>query len=193
MGCSGTKTKKYTVKDADVDVELTLPDIDEITLKYKTTDYKKGDKIKLFGELFVKNNKDKCKIAFNGKDYDLVDYFELPEIENAKTIDIKLKGIKNITNISCMFSYNYKILSSPDISDWNTSNITDMSRAFSGCHNLSGLTGISKWNTANVTNMSEIFANCEDVESLPDISKWNTGKVTNMNKLFYNCIKLNKN
>ena len=35
-----------------------------------------------------------------------------------------------------MFSYNYKIQSSPDISEWNTINITDISRVFSGCYNI---------------------------------------------------------
>ena len=32
---------------------------DEITLIYRTNYYKKGDKMKLFGEQFVKNNKNK--------------------------------------------------------------------------------------------------------------------------------------
>ena len=199
MGCSGIKSsltnsvmkyEKKSNKNENEHLKINKEGIDEITLKYKSTDYKKGDKIKLFGEIFVKNNKDKCKIVFNKTEYELVDYFELPEINNSKEIEIKLKGVQNITNISGMFSYNYKILSSPDISKWNTINITDMSRAFNGCFKLSGLSGISKWNTQNVTNFSEIFANCEDIETLPDISNWNTEKATNMNKMFSGCIKL---
>ena len=199
MGCTGSSSLKSVIKVDICDDEqlisknsVKLNDINELILYYNSKDCKKGDKIKLFGEEFVKNNKDKCKILFQKTEYDLVDYFKLPEINNAKTIEIQLNGIKDVTNISGMFSYNYKLLSSNNISEWNTINIKDMSRAFSGCFNLPNLTGISKWNIHNVENMSEMFANCEDSEKLPDISKWNTSKVKNMNKLFYNCMKLKK-
>ena len=201
MGCDGSLKLKHDDKNEKMlakkdksnnnqDDFLTPPGVDEITLIYNILDYKVGDKIKLFGEQFVINNKDKCLIKYNKKEFKLTDYFELPEINKKGKIEIKLRGIKNITNINNMFSYNYKFLSSPDISEWNTINITDMSKAFMGCFNLSGLKGISKWNTENVENMSEIFANCEDCENLPDISKWNTNKCKNINKMFYNCIKL---
>jgi surface protein len=201
MGCCGGVKVNEDLRTKDVEIEINdlnmdgqegkpLTGPDEITLIYKTGEYKKGDKIKLFGEQFVINNKKICSIIHNKKQYDLIDYFELPEVNKEGTLEIKLKGIKFISNISGIFSYNYKLLSSPDISEWNTFNIQNMSQAFSGCANISGLKGISKWNTQNVTNMSEIFADCENCDSLPDISKWNTGNVTKMNKMFYNCTKL---
>ena len=163
---------------------------DEIALIYKTTGLKKGDKIKIFGEQFVINNKDNSSIIHNKQKYNLKDYFVLPETNKKEISEIKLKGIKSLTNISNIFSYNFKLISSPDISEWNTIKITYMSKAFLGCYNLSGLSGISKWNTQNVENMLEIFANCEDAVNLPDISRWNLSNVKSMNKMFYNCIKL---
>ena len=115
---------------------------DEIVLKYV---YKINCKIKmLFGKKFVKNNIDKCKIIFNGDEIELC--CDLETIDNNE-IEIKLKGI---------------------------SNITDMSYMFAGCMLISSLTDISKWNTQNVTNMSHLFSGCESLLSLPDISKWNT-------------------
>ena len=43
---------------------------------------------------------------------------------------IKLKGIKNITDMSYMFYECSKLSSLPDISKWNTSNVKDMSYIF---------------------------------------------------------------
>ena len=47
---------------------------DEITILYniKNEDRIKG-KIKIFGENFVKNNKNKCKIIIDGKKYELIE------------------------------------------------------------------------------------------------------------------------
>ena len=42
-------------------------------------------------------------------------------------IKIKIKGIENITNMSCMFRDCSSLLNLSDISKWNTNNVTDMS------------------------------------------------------------------
>jgi len=44
-------------------------------MKYKIV--KGEESIKIFGNIFVKNNKDKCKIVFEKKEYDLSEYFIL--------------------------------------------------------------------------------------------------------------------
>ena len=72
-------------------------------------------------------------------------------------IKIKLKEIKTITNMSCMFDGCSSLLSLPDFSNWNTSNVTDMSGMFHGCTSLSYLPDISKWNTSNVISMSAMY------------------------------------
>ena len=35
----------------------------------------KEGKVRIFGENFVNNNKDKCKIIYNNKEYELKEYF----------------------------------------------------------------------------------------------------------------------
>ena len=40
----------------------------------------KHNKLRIFGNIFVKNNKDKCKIIYNNIEYELKEYFE--EIDN---------------------------------------------------------------------------------------------------------------
>ena len=121
MGCDGTlrlkhdetNRKKLEKESKYQDEILTEYGANEITLLYKTTGLKKGDKIKLFGEQFVINNKDKCSIIHNNNKYDLTDYFIIPEINKKETLEIKLQGIKSIININNIFSYNYKLISSP--------------------------------------------------------------------------------
>ena len=139
---------------------------------------KKKNRIKLFGELFIKNNKNNCKIIIENKEQEIVEYLNVNE--NDKILKIKLKEIKIITNMSYMFSDCESLKSLPDISNWNTNNVTDMSRMFSGCSSLSSLPDISNWNTNNVINMSGIFSKCSSLSSLPNISKWNTNNVTDM-------------
>ena len=91
------------------------------------------DKIKIFDEDFINNNKDKCKILYEDQEYNLTEYFDT---KNINKLEIKLKGINNITNMKFMF-YECKLLESlPDISNWNTENITDMTGLFYVCCNL---------------------------------------------------------
>ena len=121
--------------------------------------------IRIFGDNFVKNNKSKCKIEFEKKEYDLIEWFNIENYTKNKLdyLRIKLKYINNVTN---------------------------MGGVFAGCTSLSSLPDISKWNTYNVTNMKEMFSGCYSLETLPDISKWNTDKVNNMFWMFYKCKSL---
>ena len=99
----------------------------EILIKYKPKEDNE-EKIRIFGEYFVNNNIQKCKIRYKEKEYELKEYLKDidEEYDNKEEFEIKLKGINNITNMSYMF-YGCESLSSlPDISKWNTSNVNDM-------------------------------------------------------------------
>ena len=199
----------------------TNEDNDEIIIQYKVDKIKYSKDIRIFGDEFVENNKDKCKIIINGNEFELVTHINInkKQLNNNKIFEIKLKGIKQITNASSMFDYvlddETPLFSLPDISKWNTLNVTDMSNMFRNCQSLLSLPDISKWNTQNVTDMSNMFGcilltsipdisnwntqnvknmsflfGCFNLLSLPDISKWNTQNVTNMNNLFSYCKSL---
>ena len=131
----------------------------EITYKINEIAFKEN-KIKLFGADFVKNNKGKCMIIYDGKRLELTEYLEIQKIDN--TITIKLIGINNITNMRHMFYVckNFISIEIRNISNWNTSKVTDMSCMFAGCQSLTSLPDISKWNTENVTNMECMFQSC---------------------------------
>ena len=87
----------------------------------------KEDKTRLFGENFVNNNKDKFKIIYMEKELEITDFFEDIEnnCEHLELITIKLKIIKQITNLSYMFSECNKLYSVSNVSYFNNSNITD--------------------------------------------------------------------
>jgi surface protein len=106
--------------------------IDEITIIYNIKD--KEDEIRIFGSDFVENNKDKCNIIYEDEIYELTEYFKLRQKSN--TLKIKLKGIKNITNISSMFNNCSSLSSLPDISKWKINNAADKNYLFKGCLNI---------------------------------------------------------
>jgi len=127
----------------------------EIIYNIKEEDKKRG-KIRIFGEAFVNNYKNICKIIYEKKEYELNEEFNINK-NNNNILKIKLNNILDISN---------------------------MNNIFNNCISLSSLTDLSKWDTINVNNMSYIFCNCYKLELLPDISKWNTENVINMTGLF---------
>ena len=115
----------------------------EIIIKYKIERRKK--EINIFGEKFVNNNKNNYILIYDGNEYELSVKLNIKNVGN-KTIEVKLKEIKNVTNMESMFYGCSSLLSLPDISKWNTSNVTNMGYMFFGCSSLSSLPDISKWN-----------------------------------------------
>ena len=77
-------------------IEKNSKDI-EIIIKYRKND---EFEIQIFGQNFVNNNKDKCKIIYEGKEYDLKQNLNVQMIKMKQ----KLKIIKIITNLADMFS-----------------------------------------------------------------------------------------
>ena len=95
-------------------------------LEYKSTN---GSQIKLFGSDFVKRNKNKCKIIYNEKEYDLRAFDN--NYNHNDSIKIQLRINNNITDISDMFFKCEELLSISDLSIDNF-NITDINKSFDG-------------------------------------------------------------
>ena len=163
----------------------------EIEMKYEPKARNK-DKIRIFGNTFINNNIQKCKIIYKEKEYDLVAYFEDIDgfYNNKETIEFKLKGINNISDMSSLFDNCKSLYFLPNISRWNTSNITNMNKLFFRCDSLLSISDISKWNISKVIDISDFFSCCNSLEYLPDLSKWNTSSVFDMNSIFSFCHSL---
>ena len=153
----------------------------EIIIKYKIDRRKK--EINIFGENFVNNNKNNYILIYEGNEYELSTKLNIENSIN-KIIEVKLKEIKNVTNMESMFYGCSSLLSLPDISKWNTSNVINMENMFKDC---SSLLSLSNLNTINVTSMESMFEGCSSLSSLPDISKWNTSNVKDMESMFSGC------
>ena len=165
------------------------PILNQITIKYGINE--KDNKIRIFGEKFVNNNKDKCKLTIYDNEYELCEYINKDIIpEKSDILEIKLTETLQVTNLSDMFSYCDTLLPISDFSNWNTTNVNNMSAMFSYCSLLTSLPNISNWNTENVNNMSQMFSFCKSLLNLPDISNWKTKNVRNMSWMFAHCEKL---
>ena len=114
--------------------------------------------------------------------------------KNTRITDIssisKWKNITKIIDISNLFSECTKLLSIPDLSNWNLSNVKNISYLFNECTNLINISCIEKWEMSNLTKINNLFSNCENLQSIPNISKWDISSVDDMSYLFHNCKSL---
>ena len=136
-----------------------------IICKYKINN---SDNVRIFGDIFVTNNKNICKLIYKEKQQDLIAVFNTKDIKD-DILEIKITGINNIINASYMFYNAISLISLENIDNWNTSQINDMNNLLYGCRTLESLPDISKWETSKVTDMSYLFYNCSSLTSLPDI------------------------
>jgi len=74
--------------------------IKKVRILYKNAD--KDNSIKLFYFDFIYENKNKCKIIYEGKESELKEYISIENIKN-KEIEIILEIFDNITNAKSMF------------------------------------------------------------------------------------------
>ena len=120
------------------DNKIKIQTKNEILIKYLIK--KNAQKINIFGEEFVRYNKDKCKYIYENKEYELTKEFDLTNFDKSNEIlEIKLTDINNITNMSYLFCFCYSLIEVPDISEWDTSNIVNMESLFSHCELLKSL------------------------------------------------------
>ena len=117
----------------------------DINKKNKNKDEDESEKededeyeIKIFGHEFVMNNKNNCKMIIDNKEYEITEKYNIENYNNNK-LNIKLKGINNVTDMSYMFSRCSSLSSLSDISKWITNKVKDMSAMFSFCSSLSSL------------------------------------------------------
>ena len=127
------------------------------SLKFKIASAETFSENKLFGEKFVKNNINNCKIIINGKQYNLSSYIKEEYNEYIYYLELTLKGVSRIINMDNMFCGCLSLTAVPDIDKLNTKRVIYMSNIFSGCESLISLPDISKWNIKNVRNINDLL------------------------------------
>ena len=185
------------IPDKNVDKLISCSNLDSapsieiyqiIALRYKKYNM---NFIKIFGDIFVQNNIDNCKIVVEDKEYKLCGKLNISKMKKiGNEYEIKLKIINDLTDLSYMFHLCSSLSPSSEVNKINISNATNISYLFSGCQYLSQLPDISEWNTGNIENITCLFAGCQSLLSLPDISKWDTSNIKNMMGIFAGCTSL---
>ena len=165
-----------------------MDNINEIRIIYEFNEY--SQKIRIFGDKFVENNKNICKLLINGKIEKLKTYINREEINHKNIFEIKLRGLNNVTYMSHIFSDCSSLKELPDISKWKLTNVTNMSCMLSKCSSLKELTDISKWNTNNIKDMKGIFNQCTSLKGLPNIVKWTPKNNVKVDMIFEGCSSL---
>ena len=154
--------------------------------------------LKIFGEPFVKNNKDKCKIILydNVKDeeyeHDLCSFLDLGYINSINSgrpmFKIFLKQTDYFYDLSFMFFECFTLMSVEGLNTLYYDQVTNMKSMFHSCALLQEII-ISGINVSQVKDMSFMFEKCTSLEYL-NLSGWNTSNVRTMKAMFELCVKL---
>ena len=166
----------------------------KIVLTYLIQDTKKRN-IRLFDEIFVKNNKDRLSVNINGENQKngLTAYYDNTKDEAKLNVILQEKG-KSVTDMSYMLN-NCKNIITVNF-QWNTINVTSMEAMFQ----LTPLTiipkEICKFSTPKLTNIRALFCKCVKITSIPDIANIfnrdeKINQINNISMLFNGCKNLN--
>ena len=97
---------------------------------------------------------------------------------------------KKYTDMNSMFR-DCSLLTSINLSNFNTNNVNNMGYMFCGCSSLTSI-NLSNFNTNNVTNMADMFSYCSSLTSI-NLSNFNCDKIketTEMEDMFRSCNRL---
>ena len=143
--------------ESKIDNIENIDNLSTMTIIYEITPW--IGSIRLFGEMFVKNNINNCYLLIDDEEIELCDYLELNEEQKKKNY-LKIKLIEK-------------------------NKITNMSNMFNGCYSLKELPDISKWDFKNVTNMSHMFSWCNSLKKIPDIPELGAKIDNDISRLVY--------
>ena len=90
-------------------------------------------------------------------------------------------------NLKDMFS-GCSLLSTINLTNYNTDNINDVSNMFSNCSSLLSI-NLSKFNTSKVSSMAWMFSGCISLKEI-DISNFNFKNLGRVSFMFSNCTGL---
>ena len=148
------------------------PNLNVLNLAYKIN--KNESVIRLFGDIFVENNKDNFKLFVNEKEVPFTDTIQKSSIEeNTNILKVTLKELKPVSDYSYLFFKCDSLLHFYNADKMNLTHVTNISHLFAKCETLISVPNISSWDVSNITIMDSIFFGCHSLLEVPDISKWN--------------------
>ena len=185
-----------------------------LKINYKVP--KNRDEIQIFGDNFVKNNKDKLFLIINNRYSELISTKKILKDDYLEVILVQKSDIK-ITNLSymfqeCIYLNNFEKFKFHDLIDFNDvedisymfnkcniikelnlnlfgsfKKVKSMEGTFSKCTLLKKINGMDKWNTKNVETMAGMFKECLDLSSIEGIEIFDTRNVKDFSEMFSKC------
>ena len=164
--------------------------------------------IDIFGETFVKRNKENCYLLYNSKTYRLSPKFKfLTKGENVLTLvieedDLRLSGMFCFFDIRSRTNEDYCYNISEDEEEDNflvdasclehldVRLCTDLSFMFYNCKNLKNFDFLKEWDVSKNTNFSNMFTFCK-FSNVNFLSKWNVKNAETFDYMFWGCGNLN--
>ena len=124
-------------------------------------------------------DKDTLKVRIRGE-------YEKQDSKNTHKLDLTMLDVSLVEDMSDIFShYEYNVLESIDVSNWDVSNVKDMYGMFNLCSSLKSI-DVSNWDVSNVRSMEGMFYKCNSLEYI-DVSNWDVSNVENMFSMFCGC------
>ena len=186
-----------------------------LIINYKVDEI--GDRIQIFGDNFVNNNKDKLFLIINNCYSELIPTIKINDVY--LEVILVQKSEVRITNLSYMFQQcinldNFDKYKDHDLIDFNyvedisfmfnncnkieklnldlfgifeKGKLKSMKETFSECTLLKKISGIDKWNIKNVETMAGMFKECPELSNIDGIEKFDTQNVKDFSEMFYEC------
>ena len=184
-----TATLKSTIRidnaklNKEIAIVYLLPEKEGITV------------LKIFGEQFVKNNKNKCTLILHDDEkdeeyeYNLCAYLDLDFINSInsgrKLFKIFLVQTDYFYDLSFMFCECFTLMSVDGLTDLYYDQVTNMKSMFHSCFLLQEIK-IANINTSEVKDMSFMFESCKTLSYI-NLSGWDTKNVKTMKAMFESC------
>ena len=159
----------------------------QFKLKYIVESYLE---IRIFGTIFVNNNKDKCHLIIYNNDCELKEKYNFKE-KGEQTIKLVIdEEIINFEGMFCLYKGFIPLINASSLQDLDTSQAINLSSMFCGCNRIADFSFVENWDVSKCENFEYIFKNCS-FTNVNFLSNWNTVKAISLRGVFDGCCKLN--
>lgn len=110
---------------------------------------------------------------------------------NCRNLDVTatdIPDLSNVSDMSNMFGFCFKLVGNSTFKDWDISNVTNLHLTFTTCYLFNQ--PIGSWNTSNVTNMHGTFNFATSFNS--PLAGWDTSNVEDATSMFFHASAFNQ-
>ena len=184
--------KSYEKKYKNAFLKIIYTICEDINDKEKEKDYK------MFGKIFVENNKDKISLVINGVESPLVETIKINDTNKSIEVTLIYVPYDLIEDLSYMFcnckSKSIKIIEikNHERDERVLVNVKKISNMFNNCSYLTDIDLHFFHIFKGVKFIDSLFSGCNELNNILNLTHLNTTSVTKMDRIFNSCNKLTK-